>query len=84
MAANAVEFIDQTDDGYDTLVGEKGTQLSGGQVSWGGEEAGQGEWVGKSRVLVLLGWERRVKWEGRNRGSYLAMQSFIFSSDKES
>ncbi len=30
-AANADEFIDQLPDGYDTLIGERGTRLSGGQ-----------------------------------------------------
>lgn len=30
-AANAEEFIEQLPDGYDTLVGERGTRLSGGQ-----------------------------------------------------
>lgn len=29
--ANAAEFVDQTEQGFNTLVGEKGTQLSGGQ-----------------------------------------------------
>jgi len=30
-AANADEFIDQLPNGYDTLIGERGTRLSGGQ-----------------------------------------------------
>ena len=30
-AANAAEFIEQLPNGYDTLVGERGTRLSGGQ-----------------------------------------------------
>jgi len=30
-AANAEEFIEQLPDGYDTLIGERGTRLSGGQ-----------------------------------------------------
>jgi ATP-binding cassette, subfamily B, bacterial len=30
-AANADEFIEQLPDGYDTLIGERGTRLSGGQ-----------------------------------------------------
>ena len=30
-AANAKEFIDHCEDGYETVVGEKGMQLSGGQ-----------------------------------------------------
>jgi ABC-type multidrug transport system fused ATPase/permease subunit len=30
-AANALEFIDRLDDGFDTLVGERGASLSGGQ-----------------------------------------------------
>lgn len=32
--ANAHDFIQEFKDGYDTLVGEKGGQLSGGQVVW--------------------------------------------------
>ena len=31
LAANAIEFIEESDDGFNTVVGEKGTQLSGGQ-----------------------------------------------------
>jgi ATP-binding cassette, subfamily B, bacterial len=31
QAANAQEFIEQLPDGYDTLIGERGTRLSGGQ-----------------------------------------------------
>ncbi|WP_088006121.1 ABC transporter ATP-binding protein [Indiicoccus explosivorum] len=30
-AANAIEFIDRLEDGFDTLVGERGMKLSGGQ-----------------------------------------------------
>ena len=30
-AANALEFIEQTHDGFDTLIGERGVNLSGGQ-----------------------------------------------------
>ena len=30
-AANALEFIEQTSDGFDTLIGERGVNLSGGQ-----------------------------------------------------
>lgn len=30
-AANAVEFIDEMPDGFDTLIGERGVKLSGGQ-----------------------------------------------------
>ena len=31
LAANAIEFIEQFKDGFDTIVGEKGVRLSGGQ-----------------------------------------------------
>ena len=31
IAANAIEFIEQFKDGFDTIVGEKGVRLSGGQ-----------------------------------------------------
>lgn len=31
-AANAHDFITEFSDGYDTLVGQRGVQLSGGQV----------------------------------------------------
>ncbi len=31
MAANALEFIEETPDGLDTLIGERGVRLSGGQ-----------------------------------------------------
>jgi ABC-type multidrug transport system fused ATPase/permease subunit len=31
IAANAEEFIDDLPDGYDTMLGERGTRLSGGQ-----------------------------------------------------
>ena len=42
--ANAHEFIVNFPDGYDTMVGDSGTQLSGGQVGrweggWGGDKA---------------------------------------------
>ena len=30
-AANALEFINELPDGFDTIIGEKGTRLSGGQ-----------------------------------------------------
>ena len=30
-AANALEFIEETADGFDTLIGERGVRLSGGQ-----------------------------------------------------
>ena len=30
-AANAIEFINELPDGFDTIVGERGTKLSGGQ-----------------------------------------------------
>ena len=30
-AANALEFIEEMDDGFETVIGEKGTRLSGGQ-----------------------------------------------------
>lgn len=30
--ANAKDFVDETEKGFNTIVGEKGTQLSGGQV----------------------------------------------------
>jgi ABC-type multidrug transport system fused ATPase/permease subunit len=36
--ANAHDFISAFPDGYSTVVGDSGAQLSGGQVRTGGEE----------------------------------------------
>ena len=41
-----MEFIDQCQDGIDTIVGEKGTQLSGGQV------CSFGTWLNMTCVVI--------------------------------